>query len=35
LQMTELIHHEMSQVNVTQVTQLMCLRGLLMLMHND
>lgn len=33
--MTELINHEMTQPNVSQVTQLMCLRGLLMLMHSD
>lgn len=35
LQMTELLHHEMAQPDVEQVSQLMCLRGLLMLMHND
>ncbi len=35
VQMTELIHHEMTQPDPTQVLHLMCLRGLLMLMHND
>lgn len=33
--MTELIHHEMSQYESSQIIHLMCLRGLLMLMHND
>ena len=33
--MTELIHHEMNQPDPTQIAHLMCLRGLLMLMHND
>lgn len=35
LQITELIHHEMTQPDASQLVHLMCLRGLLMLMHND
>jgi hypothetical protein len=35
LQMIELLHHEISQPDVDQVHQLMCLRGVLMLMHSD
>ena len=35
LQMTELLHHAMVQPDIAEVNQLMCLRGLLMLMHND
>lgn len=33
--MTELLHHSMVQPDIVEVNQLMCLRGLLMLMHND